>query len=131
MESEILGDTKDMNDRVYEKRRAVMDHLYEIRDFADIPRIDVRITENGRGEHEDVLGTGEMGGRTVYVADKAFTKSPEQFRSLVYHETLHAIGGVEHDPECPLMRESPEPLSAEQARKLFRAYWQNIKDEQS
>lgn len=131
MESEILGDTKDMNDRVYQKRRAVMDHIYGIRDVADIPRIDVRITENGRGEHEDVIGTGEMDGRTIFIAEKAFEKSEDQFRALVYHEVLHAVGAVEHDPECPLMRESPEPLSAEQAQTLFEEYWKPINNERS
>jgi hypothetical protein len=109
VESQYL-ENKEMNDDVYEMRREVMDIIYEIKnEVHDIPRVEVRVTKDGRGEHSDTLGSGNMGANEIFITEGVV--GTEKLRETVYHEVLHGVYAIEHDSTCPLM--SPTIIGAD------------------
>jgi hypothetical protein len=107
---------KEMNEATYKLRRRVMELIYEIKDLADIPRVEVRITD----DHERVLGLGTMSGTPViWITERAITASDFDLRTVVYHEVLHAVFHIKHDEKCPLMKATHSPLSKGEAQKHF------------
>lgn len=119
---------KVMDSEVYALRRRVMALIYEIKEMVDIPRVEVRITD----DHDSVLGMGSMGpsrgGRSwIWITERAITASEFDLRSIVYHEVLHAVYGVGHNDSCPLMKPTHTPLSKAQAQKHFMKYAKKVK----
>lgn len=118
---------KESGAETYALRRRVMALIYEIKELVDIPRVEVRITD----DHASVLGMGTMGpsrGRSwIWITERAITASEFDLRSIVYHEVLHAVYGVEHDESCPLMKPTHTPLSKAQAQKHFMKYAKRVK----
>lgn len=80
---------KKMNSDVYKLRRRVIDLIYEIKELVDLPRVEVRITDN----HESILGQGTKGqfrGRSwIWISERAIKASEFDLRTIVYHEVLH------------------------------------------
>lgn len=107
---------KEMNSEVYKLRRKVIEYIYEIKEFyPDLPRIDVRITEN----NERIAGVGRMGNNIIWI-----TEGYVASRGLVYHEVLHAAFAQEHVAGCPLMsgKGTSHACTKSQCKKLFLQY---------
>ncbi len=109
---------KKMSDEVYKLRRRVMTLIYEIKEFADIPRIDIRITD----DDAEFLGVARLQNNIIWITERAITSDEYDLRTIVYHEVLHAVYGIGHDDECPLMRTTHMPLEASEAKKHFLKY---------
>jgi len=86
---------KVMSPAVYALRRQVIDLIYEAKKLVpDLPRIEVRVTEN----HDSILGMAYMERNIIHITERSVAS-----RSVVFHEILHAVYGTEHDETCPLM----------------------------
>lgn len=118
------GDNKTMNSDVYKLRRRVMGIIYDIRKVvADLPRVQVRIAENGQGDKANVLGVATMGHAEIWIKDKTFSYSDAGLHHVVLHELCHAIFATPHYDKCHLMAPSvPTSFSKAKARKAFIKY---------
>lgn len=84
-----------MNPQVFKKRREVISLIHAAkRLFPQLPRIDVRVTEND----ETILGVATMGKRKIWITEKSTVS-----RAVVFHEILHAVFSQKHVASCPLM----------------------------
>ncbi len=108
-----------MNDGVYLLRRKVMAIIYEAKKLTDLPRINVRITEDDT-ESKRVLGRGQIGGSVVlWIPQRAFNLNQNDFKYVVYHEIIHTAFNKGHK-EHGLMRPIIEMgLSSDKIDKLF------------
>lgn len=105
---------KRMSPAVYELRRKVIGLIYEAKRLVDLPRVDVRVTDN-KG---DTLGCARMGGNIIWI-----TESSVASRAVVFHEILHAVFAQDHVKGCPLMAEQIDPnLDAATCNRLFAKY---------
>jgi hypothetical protein len=107
-----------MNDRVYALRRKVLAFVYEAKAlFPGLPRIEIRVTEND----PRILGMATVGECVIWITERMVAN-----RETVYHEIIHAVFGVGHDPRCSIMKatynvDGPEMPKAE-ADKIFLKY---------
>lgn len=111
---------KRMNDDVYKLRRKVMELIYEVKEFCDIPRIEVRITDGTR----HILGQASLGDCVIWIPESTIS-SGYSLRHVVYHELVHAIYSVGHKARCPLMKPTvslKEKHSKTKLKKLFLKY---------
>lgn len=105
---------KEMSDAVYQLRRKVIDLIYEAKKLTDLPRIDVRVTD----DHEKILGVARYNANIIWITENAVAS-----RCVVFHEILHAVFGQIHVKGCPLMDEKIDPnLDAETCNRLFMKY---------
>lgn len=105
-----------MNDEVYKLRRQVIAFIYEIKEiYPNLPRIDVRITD----DHSGIAGCGRMGQNIIWI-----TEGYVASRGLVYHEVLHAAFAQDHVKDCPLMsgKGTSHALNKRQCQKYFLKY---------
>lgn len=114
---------KDMNSKVYEQRTKVMNCIRELKKQApQLPRITVRITENGTGDHKTVLGVGRLNKNIIWIAHQ--TINSKDLYLVVAHEIIHAVLGKGHDESCPLMKSQlTESLSKETINQIFKEYF--------
>jgi hypothetical protein len=112
---------KKMSPEVYKLRREAMDFIYEANELVDLPRITIRITDIDKNfpAKKNVIGTGRMNQDIIWITERAITQKNCDLRTLVFHELLHAVYGVEHDESCPLMKATHSPLTKAQCNKLF------------
>lgn len=115
------GKNKKMDNDVYKLRRKVINIIYEIKQFVpNLPRIDVRITDDHTADKKNIAGLAQMGKLIVWIPEGTVNKSETYIRNVVYHEVLHAVYGVGHVKGCPLMDSHiPMNLNKEEAKKLF------------
>jgi hypothetical protein len=123
-----MGSNLEMNDDTYKLRRQVIDIIYEAKRNlrtigADLPRINVRITDNKACEH--TLGMG--GGQCIWISTKAIKMSQGHLYQVTLHEILHAVG-FPHDEKCPLMRPyvKPRAITKATADKHFMKYFAKV-----
>ena len=109
---------KKMNGEVYKLRKNVMSFIYEAKKLTDLPRIDVRITEN----HDHILGSARMKDNIIWITSDTSQSDSDFLRVIVYHEILHAVYGVNHDDNCPLMNPAPKTMNKAKCNKLFKNY---------
>lgn len=109
---------KEMNPAVFKLRKKVMNLIYEASEIVPLPRIEVRITDN----HETTLAVGRMRKNVIWVSERAVTYSEFDLRTIVFHELLHAVFGVSHDENCPLMKPIHSPLSKKECHRLFKRW---------
>ena len=111
---------KEMNDGVYNLRREVMKYVYEAKALAkDLPRIDIRITDTDRG---NLLGLAQMNDKIIWIPENSVTDEKYDLRTIVFHEILHAVYGIDHIDDCPLMKPIHTPLTKRQCEKFFVKY---------
>tara|TARA_R100000353_G_C6466604_1_gene185378 strand:+ start:292 stop:642 length:351 start_codon:yes stop_codon:yes gene_type:complete len=104
-----------MNNEVYKIRRQVIDIIYQAKKIADLPRIDVRV---GEARH-NILGIAQMGDCKIWID---VSKSATNLLQVVLHEICHAVWGIEHDEECPLMSATAKTISDKTAWDCFKKY---------
>lgn len=112
---------KRMNQDVYKLRRKVIDLIYEINEIIKLPRINVRITK----DHKKILGSASLTKNTniIWITEKSITLSEYDLRSIVYHEVLHTVYGIEHNKNCPVMKPIHQKgLSKIQVQNIFLKY---------
>jgi|TARA_R100001163_G_C5031034_1_gene171234 hypothetical protein len=116
-----------MNNEVYKLRRQVINLIYEAKNFGiDLPRIDVRIGTAKKG-HEQILGVGRMSDKKIWITEKAINHSTNYLRHVVFHEIGHAVFGLNHREDCPLMcSELDKPVTKKQALSILKEYAQLI-----
>jgi hypothetical protein len=102
-----------MNPETYRLRRQVIDLIYEAKALVPIPRVTVRITEND----QRLLGQAKMKDNTIWITERAVTT--RNIRTIVYHELLHAVFGVEHDADSPLMGPTYNPMDKESCQREY------------
>lgn len=114
-----------MDDEVYKLRRNVIELIYEANglleanDLPRMPRVDIRITEEGKGDNRFVMGEAQVGQKIVWIPASSAKMSQEELRVVVYHELLHAVYGMRHDDKCLLMGASYRVLKKEKVQLLF------------
>jgi hypothetical protein len=106
-----------MDDNIYKLRSKVMKHIYEAKELCEFPRITIRITE----DVDDILGRARMKDNVIWIPKKSL-EDKYDLRSIVYHEILHAVYGVEHVNNCPLMSPYHMKMSKSEADRLFKKY---------
>ena len=104
---------KQMNSDVYKIRRKVIDLIYEAKKLVDFPRIDVRITDN----HKFIAGVGRVKDNKIWITENFAAN-----KAVVFHEILHAVFGVPHVANCPLMAPVYSNPSESVCDKLFVQY---------
>jgi len=109
---------KTMNSDVYKLRTQVIELIYEIKKIQDLPRIDVRITDDA----ELTLGVAQLSSNIIWISERAIKDNRFDLRTVVYHEVLHAVYGILHDESCPLMKSKHTPLTKELCQSLFMKY---------
>lgn len=104
-----------MNDETYKLRRRVIDQIYTIkRLIPDLPRIQVRITD---ADDPHILGEAYLEGNAIFIPAKTTQMSSDRFLHVVLHELVHAVCGVGHDENCPLMQRYI-PVDADVAKSM-------------
>jgi len=113
---------KKMNSDVYQLRRKVIELIYSFKKSVDLPRIEVRITNNGTGKNEHTLGCGTMDKTTViWIPERTVGMDAETLRHVVAHEIGHAVFKLKHNDNCPLMAPVLDaPATMEQIVKCFK-----------
>jgi hypothetical protein len=110
---------KDMNPATYALRRKVMAMIYEAKALApSLPRVDIRITE----DDATTLGLARMGNKEIWITSRAVDSDKFDLRTIVFHELVHAVYGIDHDETCKLMRSTHKPLAKAEAERLFKKY---------
>lgn len=108
-----------MNQETYKLRRKVIDIIYKLKQHLNLPRIEVRITE----DHPTYLGMGTMdSSRTIWIVQKACQFNEANLLHLVAHEIGHAVFKLDHDDNCPLMKQGlsmTRPASMETIIKVL------------
>ena len=124
-----MGKNLKMNDEVFALRREVMGYLYEAKNLLraegiQMPRVEVRITDN-TGECGHAAGMGRMGGNIIWISTMCLNKWNKHVRLVVFHELLHAVLGIHHDENCPLMKShfDVKPLSNKVIDENFVKYF--------
>jgi len=113
MKTKLLKN-KIMSQGVYDLRRKVISLIYEAKKLIDLPRIEIRVTDN----HKTILGVAAMGAKIIWI-----TEGMTASRSVVFHEILHAVFGQGHVNGCPLMAPKiNDKLDAKTCDKLFLKY---------
>lgn len=111
---------KKMNPEVYAMRRKVIEIIYELKKHLDLPRIEVRITDN---PEDTVIGMGTMcEATTIWIVERATEFPYESLRHLVGHEIGHAVFKLDHSDKCPLMKQGlsmVKPASLETIVKVL------------
>jgi hypothetical protein len=120
---------KEMNPEVYEKRRKVIDVIYEAKRLAasigvDLPRIQARVVDKDPNEviRKHSLGTATMGAKEIWIPEDCLSGMYQGYlRQVVFHEILHAAFSIPHDERSKLMGSAvgSTPLSKEVADALF------------
>ena len=120
-------DNYKMDKEVYKKRRQVIDLIYDAKNYGiELPRIEVRIGKAKKG-HEYVLGVGRMSKRIIWITENALNRDTDYLRHVVYHEIGHAVFGLNHREDCPLMSsELDKPVTRKQALSILKEYAQLI-----
>ena len=96
------GANKEMNAEVYALRRKVMGYIYEMKEVAEMPRVNVRITEPMK---DRTAGIAQRAHTAIFIPTDSLNKyNDNQLRSLVYHEVGHAVFHLGHDENCPIMK---------------------------
>ena len=117
---------KKMNTATFELRKEVMKMIYEAKQIVGtMPRITVRITEN----NGTTLGVAAMKGNTIWIPERTVSGDRKRFlREVVYHELCHALWGIEHDDNCPLMSSviGQRPLDRDLVQTIFKQYAQGL-----
>ena len=93
---------KEMNSETYKLRREVMKHIYEAKKLIgeSFPRVELRIAD--ANEKGGALVVGRLGQNIIWITPVAI--SEYNLRAIVYHEIGHAVYGLDHDENCPLMK---------------------------
>ena len=116
------GVNKKMNSDVYKLRRKVIDIIYDAKKLVNLPRIDVRIYNNHK-ENKHVLGVGRMKGNIIWIDEDTLKMPDDEIRSVVLHEILHAVLGIDHIDKCPLMSPTHQKMSIDKQNKCFVSYF--------
>ena len=96
-DSEYLKNKK-MSPEVYKLRRVIIDMIYEFKKIIDLPRITVRVTEDGEAEEKNTMGVGTMDNRVViWIPEKTLKRSEDTLREVIAHEIGHAVFKLRHD----------------------------------
>ena len=87
-----------MNDDVYKLRREAMKYIYEARELAELPRINIRITDKMEGSkpNTQVLGLAGMDRTNIIWIPEQTLKEGWDLRAIVFHEILHTVFGIDH-----------------------------------
>jgi beta-lactamase regulating signal transducer with metallopeptidase domain len=103
---------KKMNTETYKLRRKVIDIIYDLKKHIDLPRIEVKITD----DNQNTLGLGTMKGKPkIWIVERAVNMSHEKLVHIVAHEIGHAVFSLDHSQNCPLMGTTlTKPASLEQ-----------------
>ena len=109
---------KKMDNRVYNLRRQVMKFIYEAKEIVTLPYVDVRSTD----DHRSILGQARLNDNIIWITEETITSSKYDLRTIVYHELLHAVYGITHHDNCPLMNPTPQPLSKTECQALFKKW---------
>lgn len=89
-----------MDDKTYALRRKVINVIYELKNHVKLPRIEVRIVENG---DENICGYAYLGANIVHINKKYCNLKKDELFHLIAHEVVHAVTGFRHDNDCYLM----------------------------
>jgi hypothetical protein len=114
-----------MNAETYALRRKVIEIIYRASALLTtrLPRVEVRITEptNWR-KGESWVGRAIMGDNKIWIPSNTLDMGESWVNEVVYHELIHAIFGVGHNEDCPLMSSNVKGISIADAEKLFVEY---------
>ena len=114
---------RNMNPEVYNLRRAVIELIYEAKETVpNLPRIDVRITENS----SEVNGIARMSGMIIWIPSNSANRPKDQLRRTVFHEICHAVFGTAHVNNCKLMGPLYNDITKYEAHKLLKKYAEKI-----
>lgn len=97
----IYGKNKKMNNETYALRRKVIEIIYAIKKEVELPRIEVRITENNS---DGILGSARTGHNVIWIPESTILDA--SLFHIVAHEIGHAAFGAAHNDKCKLMRPS-------------------------
>lgn len=112
---------KEMNKNTYAQRRKVMNMIYLLKEHIDLPRIEVRVTEN----HDKWLGMGVLGGKgiVIWITEFGTELRDSSLLHLVAHEIGHSVFKLRHSDDCPLMKQGlsmNSPASLETIIKVLK-----------
>jgi len=108
---------KRMNNQVYQLKRDVINIIYDLKRYVNLPRITVRITDN----QDDLLGRARMNDNIIWIPENTFNS--KYLYQVVLHEILHAVYGIEHNEKCELMSAYvTKQLSKQKALDIFLGY---------
>jgi len=108
---------KRMNNQVYQLKRDVINIIYDLKRYVNLPRITVRITDN----QDDLLGRARMNDNIIWIPENTFNS--KYLYQVVLHEILHAVYGIEHNESCELMSAYvTKQLSKQKALDIFLGY---------
>ena len=107
---------KRMNNQVYQLKRNVINIIYDLKRYVNLPRITVRVTDN----QDNLLGRARMNDNIIWIPENTFNS--KYLYQVVLHEILHAVYGIEHDNNCDLMSEYVKNITKEKALNIFLSY---------
>jgi predicted metal-dependent hydrolase len=116
-----------MNPEVYKLRRRVIDTIYDLKRKYDLPRINVRITENPR-DRPTCLGRATLEKEAViWIPEQSFNLNENDLRWVILHELAHTIYGLRHTDEGLMTPIIQKGLTKEQIDKQFEDAVKNQK----
>jgi len=107
---------KRMNNQVYQLKRNVINIIYDLKRYVNLPRITVRVTDN----QDNLLGRARMNDNIIWIPENTFNS--KYLYQVVLHEILHAVYGIEHNEKCELMCKYVKNITKEKALNIFLSY---------
>ena len=112
-----------MNEKTYKLRKEVMGIIYEAKKLIpELPRVEVRISDM-----KGAAGLGYLGNNVIRIGLNAINS--RNLRAVVYHELGHAVLGLKHNKNCPLMVSGIEVynLSKSHCEQIFLKLYKESK----
>tara|TARA_Y100001963_G_scaffold4618_1_gene6046 strand:- start:119 stop:550 length:432 start_codon:yes stop_codon:yes gene_type:complete len=112
-----------MNEKTYKLRKQVISIIYEAKKLIpELPRVEVRICDM-----TGAAGLGYLGQNVIRIGLNAINS--KNLRAVVYHELGHAVLGLEHNKECPLMASGTGlyDLCRNHCEQIFLQLWKDSK----
>jgi 5-hydroxyisourate hydrolase-like protein (transthyretin family) len=131
-----------MNPEIYKLRRKIMDYIYKAKHLAGNKyngRVEVRIADFMM--KDDItrygtiigLGGGFKGKPRIWIPKNVILSKSIDLGPLVYHELLHALYGVGHINNSPLMNPYAEPAgyrSDKEYEELFKSHIEHVDEDE-
>ena len=115
---------KDMNNDTYILRTQVMSVIYDLKQsIPNLPRVEIRISDM-----VGASGLGWFGQNVIRISSKYCNH--KSLRNIVYHELGHAVLGLSHNEDCPLMASGTKELSchnisSDEGKRIFIKLYNN------
>ena len=109
---------KKMSPEVFKLRRKVIDIIHDAKRLTDLPRVNVRVTEDNK-KHLATALTGKDA-YVIWIPEPTFGKyTDNDLKFIIFHELLHTIYGIPHKDKGIMQPKMQTGHSSKELDKMF------------